>query len=603
MFEVFQAKSGEQSARVYHSGISAPMAPKEGHQATHNAKRPEYRLLHSAIEPEIEFHYFPEQEIWGETLVLAGTGLGWHLNLSLPGWQNLLQVVLLDYHPEATEWTRKRIQKSYPFLPCFLLDATENCKTDEILRHLSCLLPGKVQWLEHQPSRDIQQTWYDQTEIRIGKALRTKIGKQEKVFLLSPGHFLHTELQNASSQLGLGFLQGSEPQRRDDFPGESRELLQKIWAQETPKLIISVNGEGWDLAVQKMAHRLGVTVALWFVDDPRPILGGKLKGNNLQELFSNCKAFCWDRCYLSWLKDQGFSHVEWLALGVDTTKEIRDLPQEHELVFPTVKSKSANHPAVLKEKEVVFVGSAMGNSFMARLKSRLVWKQEWDKTLEQAARKALKTNLQKSEFEVSADYFWTPPPQNPEYPPGFPQDARNRQWYQSLILHMATRYKRLYFLTALVKDLKQSGSDVFLRIVGDVNEWKELWQQVGEDPAQVLWQDPVRYGSDLFALYKEKPCQINITSVQMPGALTQRLFDGTIHGAVVFSDQQKDLKDIAWKIPTFQTPGELAHLVNRFYQQPDEQETQRIKQARILQDSHGYSHRLAKMIRVSALHR
>jgi len=588
MLEVFQAKSGELTARVYDSGVSGLDGSSERNQAPHT-KMPEFRLLHSAVEPEKEFEYFPEQEIWGDTLVLTGTGLGWHLNLNLPGWQNLLQVVLLDFHPEALEYTKQRIQEVFPALRCYLLDANEECMGDELLRHLSCLQLGKVQWIEHKPSREFKQQWYRQTESRLEKALRTKIRKQQKVFLLSPGHFLHTELQNAASELGLVFLQGSEPQRRDDFPGESRDRLQKIWAHETPELIVSVNAEGWDLAVQRMAHRLGVPIALWFVDDPRPILGGKLRGETFRELLSNCKAFCWDRCYLSWLKDQGFSHVEWLTLGIDKSNKIVEVQHKQDAVVSQAK------------KEVVFVGSAMGNSFMARLKSRLVWKKEWDKHLEISARKTLKENLQKSDLQDSADFFWTPPPQNLKYPVGFPEDSRNRQWYQSLVLHMATRYKRLYFLIGLVKELKQSGSDIVLRIVGDVNDWKELWQDVGEDPSQVLWQDPVRYGSELFTMYQEKPCQVNITSVQMPGALNQRIFDGTTHGAVVFSDKQKDLKDLSWKIPTFQTPKELAQLVRQFYQQSDEWEAVRVQQSRILQDSHGYSQRLAKMIRISTL--
>jgi len=63
--------------------------------------------LHSLVRPEEESRHFETIDIWGDVVVLMGTGLGYHLVNILPRIPSSSRIIVIDYYKELTTMFEK----------------------------------------------------------------------------------------------------------------------------------------------------------------------------------------------------------------------------------------------------------------------------------------------------------------------------------------------------------------------------------------------------------------------------------------------------------------------------------------------------------------
>ena len=63
--------------------------------------------LHSLVKPEEEWKYFDGLQVWGDRLVLLGTGLGYHLSGIVKKIPHGCRVMLIDYYEELLKNCKK----------------------------------------------------------------------------------------------------------------------------------------------------------------------------------------------------------------------------------------------------------------------------------------------------------------------------------------------------------------------------------------------------------------------------------------------------------------------------------------------------------------
>jgi spore maturation protein CgeB len=117
-------------------------------------------------------------------------------------------------------------------------------------------------------------------------------------------------------------------------------------------------------------------------------------------------------------------------------------------------------------------------------------------------------------------------------------------------------------------------------------------------------QGPVTYGAALARVYAGTTISLNATSLQMPTAVNQRVFDVPMAGGFCLSDAQSDLAaffELDSEAVVYHSPEELASLV-RYYAHNAQrrQDITARAQTRIVR-CHTYTHRLAALCRQMAV--
>jgi spore maturation protein CgeB len=105
----------------------------------------------------------------------------------------------------------------------------------------------------------------------------------------------------------------------------------------------------------------------------------------------------------------------------------------------------------------------------------------------------------------------------------------------------------------------------------------------------------VHYERDAAAFYRSRTINLNSTSVQMPTAVNQRVFDVPAAGGFLLTDAQSDLRDLfdgESELATYDAPAHCAELVKQY--QADQPARLAIAAAarRRIQAEHTYHHRL-----------
>ncbi len=526
--EFFNAQSGYLSARLY--------------DLSNNALH-----VHSLVKPEIEAQYFKDLEIWGDSIILAGTGIGYHLYGIIDRIRSK-NVLLLEYFNEFADLCRSEVVKDCNSIGV-ITSKSSDFKTT-IMEFTK--VEGSVQIIRHPVSFRANKQFYDYFLNQILSRGKTK-HRNRQILLLGGRFFLQKELADACDKLHCkaSVIHADQITELTQYESEINRMIQL----DRPEMILSVNMLGIDSEgiCLEYARRFGVPVAVWFVDDPSPIL---LQYENYID--SNIHAFCWERSYLELLMKKRFGSVAYLPLATDPD------------IFTLCESSR-------KKTELGFVGSAMGGEFLENVKLKFMWKQELELLVREAARRMLinkETDFDKMIRTLCADLGF-------QYPYN---DIRNQTWFKSYIIHTASMLKR----RDLIGQLLAYGIELF----GDPEGWRLLFGN------GITVHPSVDYRTGLASVYRDITININSTSCQMRSAVNQRVFDIPACGGFVITDNQPDVFKLFDKdeVVVYNAIDELKDLISHYRtHESDRKNISNKARTRIL-DEHTVSKRLETII-------
>ncbi len=377
-------------------------------------------------------------------------------------------------------------------------------------------------------------------------SFRKLTGEVPRVLILRSHYWLDGACINAAAALGWQVetvpvvMEGSL----------QREAIARLFEgiiSFRPDFILSVNLSGMDTngMFAALFDDLQTPHVTWFVDDPRTIIMG-----NRAYASDRAIALTWDEAYAPYLRDAGFSLVEWLPLAVDSA------------VFNAPPGTASHPPA--------FVANSM-EDFAQRAWSGL----NANPCLKQAAANAFDAGLVTRErFKdgvraiVGDDVFAT-------------LDAEAERSLEMLFFIEGTRRLRRVYADVLVPE--------GLTLRGD-DGWKHTF------PAA---EGPLSYLEQLPAFYGQCALNFNVTSIQMPNAVNQRVFDCPAAGGFLLTDAQPDLKrlfDVKREVAQFHSLEESVDLF-RYYGTHEDARRVIIETARArILGEHTYMHRMLRIV-------
>lgn len=384
-----------------------------------------------------------------------------------------------------------------------------------------------------------------------------------RLLLLTSAYFLLGELATACKRLGVPHLLLDLGAREMDAELFVRTLRDTV-SSFRPDAIVTVNHLGVDRegVLQSLARDLKLPLASWFVDNPEFIL----------PLYSepdaeNTLILTWDADSLDAVRSLGFTKVCWLPLGADPERFCPGRPGRPEWRAPV---------------------SFVGNSMLTKTGRRLGAARPGPELL--AAFAGLAGDFAASgERNVRAFVAANRRHLLPEL------DAlgvERRTAFETAVVWRATLDYRLGCLRQTL---------AFSPLIAGDPGWREL---LPDQPGLRLHQE-IGYYEELPGFYPQSDVNFNCTSVQMKGAVNQRVFDVPAAGAFLLTDSRAQLDSMfepGREIALYHSPEEVPELLARYL--ADEPERRRMAQAgraRVLAE-HTYEHRLGSLLAALAEH-
>lgn len=533
--QIFTASSGKPSARILLNDDTT-------------------RHLHSTVKPESEADYFKDLKFWGNIIVFAGIGLGYHLGKKIKDIPSSALLILIDYYDKLID---HNLNTSFANLSnnTFPISSSnfESNKT-ELVKLLKTIPSPLAQMVKHPASYNIHKDFYEEVTSFIYSSFvqyQTKKTTHRKALLLHGNFFLQEECRRAFQEINKEdpFLL-----KYDALPSgiEYESQLHRSIQKEKPDFILSINMKGFDGngTLADSALRFDIPIVIWFVDDPHPILLQQSKFIN-----KNMIALCWEKAYIPYLKKSGFEKVVYLPLAAD----------------PTLFShKAPTSPKV----QLGFAGTSMGGAFLADIKSKFLWSDSLIPIVEKASEALLVNHdekISKIIHTISNELSFTLP---------F-TDERNFTWLCSCVIHTASMKKRKEIISSLIP----AGVELY----GDPEGWKEL---LGNNS---ITHPDLDYNTQLCDAYRNIETNLNITSCQMPTAVNQRVFDIPMSGSFVLSDYQQDLGElfeIGKEAVCYKSMDELKELINYYRKNSTNREQVTKAAQKRIKNEHTYAHRI-----------
>jgi spore maturation protein CgeB len=378
-----------------------------------------------------------------------------------------------------------------------------------------------------------------------------------RVILFSSGYFLEREIESACNRLNW-------PIKKLALPGGqvgSTEFVASLLAAVagfSPDFVLTVNHMGLDQqgALLDLLGRMALPLASWFVDNPRLILHD-FPGQPSPW----CLPFTWDKGSLDTLAAKGFAQAVHLPLATDTG-----------LFRPGL----APGPKAWRAR-VSFVGDSM-EAPVAGLRQRLQAFPDILAGVSGAAR-----GFAVSSVREVLNYLRDQEPDLYRSWQALPADQA-RLDFEQLITWEATRQTRQDLVRSLLP---------FEPLVAGDEHWKKALGRAGW-----RWLPRLNYYRDLPSFYPASEVCFNTTSLQMKGALNQRVFDVPACGGFLLTDGQDQLPELfepGREAVCYAGPEEAGDLLRHYLAHPGERD--QISQAarvRILAE-HDYTHRLSSM--------
>jgi spore maturation protein CgeB len=288
--------------------------------------------------------------------------------------------------------------------------------------------------------------------------------------------------------------------------------------------VLSVNLRGLihPEAMSLLLRRLGIPLALWFVDSPEFILEeAALPPRDV------CRVFLWDRAYEPGVRALGYP-ASWLPLAAD------------EALLPAAR------PDPRFEGPLSFVGNTLLTGFLERLAVQLPRTEAVTRLREQAIAAVMDgrgRQLEVLEALVARHAHLLPP-------------GRAQLHFRAAVLHGATSAYRIDLLGRLLP--------LGVRFFGDPEGWRRAL-----GPGARVHPD-VSYAREVPSVYASSGISFSATSLQMPRAVNQRCFDVPLFGGFLLTDRQGDLADLFAEdeVATYEGPGDVAERAREYLAAP-----------------------------------
>ncbi len=523
------------------------------------------RMLHSAYNPYHEarlavdrFHCNPK-----DLIVVLGLGLGYHLKELIKKYPSS-KVLVIESSPDIYQIYKRLTDNIDPKNVRFIIGYPYQEAINEItVSQIKEGLPAvRLFYLSSfvNAFKDYYQPIIKQFEKEISfnfyQRLRYKKFKKESytICLLDLGYFLKQELVNAITSLGHNVVT-VRMSKSEDVGVVLKDIIKMI-TEKRPDFILTVNHLGFDEdgLLSSFLYSIEMPVAVWYVDSPNIII--RAHKNNVKE---NICLFVWDSAYIDNLKKIGFKHVTYLPLATDPT------------IFKPKKVKQKI--AKKYRSSVSFVGNSMlevcrkcfsklppnlhyiANALAERLaRSRLPFERLLD---------ALNTDEQETINRLDEKLF---------------TDLEEAVYWKATMIY---RHNAIYQL-----------KEFYPTIYGDKG-WKEILDH------SFRIKPSLNYYTQLPLLYNLTDVNFNTTSLQMPMAVNQRVFDVPASGGFLLTDNQQALEelfDIKKEVVTYSTYEEIPDLINYYLKHPDSRSSiVKAARERVLK-SHTYLNRISEII-------
>ena len=384
-----------------------------------------------------------------------------------------------------------------------------------------------------------------------------------RVLCLTSKLFLVGEATRACERLGAPcrYLETGESLDKDAFVAMLRQAVEGF----RPDFILTVNHMGVDHGgvLLELLEAWGLPLASWFVDSPELILPLYVPA-----VGRNTVLFTWDEDTVAPLVARGCPHVHYLPLATDETRFYprRDLPV-------------GEHPW---RARISFVGNSMVEKTALRLAAAdppaaLV-----------ASFAAVAAAFAASSHRMVADYLAAERPELFAAYASIPTVAR-RLAYETAVIWEGTRRDRAARLARLLPF-----SPV---IVGDAG-WLATFPGEGK-----IWRriPELAYYNQLPLFYPLSDINCNVTSLQMKGAVNQRVFDVPACRAFVLTDERRQLERLfepGREVAVYHGAEELAELAARYLADPEARQAMAAAGHKRVLAEHTYPRRLETLFAV-----
>lgn len=384
-----------------------------------------------------------------------------------------------------------------------------------------------------------------------------------RVLLVTSRFFLLGEIMTAFDRLGVAYRYldtGGDELDKDAYISAVTKAIREL----RPDFVLTVNHLGVDHEgiLTGLLSDHDIPLASWFVDNPALALA-----LYAQPAARRTAIFTWDADNLEPLRRDGFEHVFYLPLATD---EQRFIPRP---------KAALNHPW---RARVSFVG----NSMVLKTRARLEFAHPSSRLLAAVPELARGFGAHQ-EWSVRAYLF----AQHPELADAFAALATPQRQlaFETAVIWESTRqYRR----TCLEKLMEFNPA-----IVGD-----EGWLETFPGPLCAgRWRriPELAYYDELPLFYPLTAINFNCTSLQMKGAVNQRVFDVPACGAFLLTDhrvQMERLFEPGREVVFYIDPEEIPDMVRHYLAHP--QERRAVAQAarvRVLAE-HTYVHRMGQLL-------
>lgn len=502
-------------------------------------------LLHSRYNPEREAR---QEEIPAclPNVVFLGVGLGYRAAAVLASAPHITTAVVIEYYPELAARAVAAIER--PGLQLHVV--TPGDALPPVLQDRQFTL------LSHAPSLSANPTWYAQVEALVSTAFcssamiqpRTK----DRLTILVPFEAYYCQRESIRELEALGHRVVTL-----DYRGHEHrlpELFREAIVATPPDLVFCINTRGLDRKgiVAGMLENLGIPLSLWFVDSPEFILYGELLPAP-----GNTTIFMWERAYIRQIEEMGY-RVHYLPLAADTA-----------LLEAAVPNAAFAAP-------VGFVGNSLASGFLYRLASRFISEPETTDLADRLADEVIRHRGNQVEM---LDRMLL------QYRHLF-DDADKLLFFRAYVLHSGTTKYR----TALLQRLLSEGLVFF----GDPDGWRRIF---GES---IDARPDVNYFRETPSVYASVSVNVNATSLQMPTAVNQRVFDVPLCGGFLLTDNQGDVLELFAEDETvvYRSPAEAADKVDFYLRHPEVRRRVVEKARQRVLGEHTYRQRMTEVLRV-----
>lgn len=513
-------------------------------------------LIHSQVDPRQECELLQISDIWGDIILCLGTGLGYHLT-ELAASTRPKYIILIDNCSEFLQITSEKLNSSSSKI--LTIPTFDDNLLQRSLVSLFTEIRGldlSIQVIQHPAAYRLAKDTIDPVSDKIfhfykenKPETKRNVTKENGHRVLVPfgGHFLQQEIVNALHEMNIPFKTFQYEGLQDEI--EWKSITLKIIQDFRPTLVLTINMKGLDSEgfFLEYANKMGIAVHTWFVDDPRMIAMAYTDVS-----FPTIHAWTWEKFYIPWLQEKGFSNARWLPLAGD----------------PSLFKPPSKH--LNQRFNLVFTGSSMSGEYLDTIRRAFLWDENVEIIAQQRA-----LALQTGQCDITTLLRDIDLPFN---------DDRNRLWFECLAIHTASHLKRIEFIKPLLT------RDILL--AGDKSNWQTIF------PGYQNIIGDVQYRTQLCNHYQLSKIQVNLTSLQMPSAVNQRVFDVPLSGSFLLTDHQEDLDDffLPDSFISFATSEELEEKCDWYLTNDSERNriTQRLR-SQIL-THHTYTNRITTIL-------